>query len=175
MIAPGTVFMKSLPKCASSSMALAEGNLVLNSVGETSFAKKPPIYLHRLSPHIKLMFNVSAVYFTLFNRNMCIIQLLYRLILHNRNCDRIEPRTKFFTAIKRCLVVPWFSVLTYFKMMFTTTIHARSFELNESIISSPSSRHIQAQNRWWYRVPHWLRQNRRYWGNIQARHRLLLI
>jgi hypothetical protein len=59
MIALRTIFMRSFPKCANSSMDLAEGNLVLYSLEETSLENKWQfIFIYRLCTHIELMFNI---------------------------------------------------------------------------------------------------------------------
>jgi hypothetical protein len=79
IIAPGTVLMNSLPKCASSSIVLAEGNLVLNSVAETG--KESPIDFHRLCPNIKFMLYVPAIHFSFLYSNMSIIELHNRIVV----------------------------------------------------------------------------------------------
>jgi hypothetical protein len=78
LIAPGTVIINSLPKCASSSIAFAEGNLVRNSAGGTIFAKKPPIYLHGVSPYIKFMLYISTIDISLLHSNVSIVHLVQR-------------------------------------------------------------------------------------------------
>jgi hypothetical protein len=89
------------------------------------------------------MLDISAIYLTFFNSNMCIVELLYWIII-------------FVTTKEWSLVFPQIILLTNRNVMIAITIKTRKVSVRN--LSPSAYCRDGGRSWWWYRGPHRLRE-----------------